>query len=574
MNKELFGVFGDVTEFRRFRSPTEFDCIVDGGSVTVGVQDVGLEIPNRTTTYSDETGSCVLWGEVYVPDSTATGQAKWLLRRYRERGTDALSALNGSYLAVIDDGDEPIVATDPVRSWECYYSDGAETRVFGTDPLAVADTIECPELSTTPLLEFLHLGVIFGNRTTIEQLHRTPFDATLSADATRSLERFVYDPQEFDYADELAKRLERALLRRSTNPGRKGMLLSGGYDSRAIVSCLNHIDECYTIDTPNGAESGVAKQIANQYGVDHQTLAVDGRYLTTDPETTKYCHGISESLHIHHGGYNEQMDVDTMYHGLLFDTFLRGHFLPRDGIELFGYTFPLNRLVSNPDVAETLMGKFGFLPESQQFLEEHNELTNDSVEFVRERLETEYEKLDDRFDSTYNGIELFGIQNQPSMPFRTHLADNYLESFVAVDSELLEWHLMTPPEHRNTKTYLKAMKKIDDDILRHRPPDRPHDSERLNEIEGFLRRSVPVVDSFGTPWPDRNTLYEQNGLDQRLFAGYPEIRCLPARLKLRLNDITNWLDDATDTVELTPSDILSTTHTFEQVARDRPVNSL
>lgn len=121
-NKELFGVFGDRDEFEQLRSDQAFD-IVDGEYGTVGIRDPHLGVPGRSTAYTGENGACVVWGEAYVPESEATNAAQWMLHQYANRGMDAFSALNGSYLAFIEyDGDARLI-TDPIRTWECFYTD-------------------------------------------------------------------------------------------------------------------------------------------------------------------------------------------------------------------------------------------------------------------------------------------------------------------------------------------------------------------------------------------------------------------------------------------------------------------
>ena len=556
MKKELFGVFGDRSEFGRFRSETEFDRVVEGGTATVGIRDVGLGIPGRSTVHSDAEGVCVLWGEVYTPRSTGMDPARWLLRRYDEVGMDALSELNGSYLAFIDDGDEAFVATDPARTWECYFTDAPGTRVFGTDPGRVSDGIQSPETAEKPLLEFLHLGVVLGNRTTIEQLRRVPFDGCLYSDSTAELSRFVYEPTEFDYVQELADRLERALARRAKHPGRKGLLLSGGYDSRTILAGLPDIDKCYTVGSTSSAETKVAENVSEQYGVPHHLLSVDERYLNREGDAIEYGHGIKESIHIHHAAYDTEIDVDTIYHGLLWDTFFRGHFLPTDRVNVAGYELPWDRLDPEPSVAETLVDdKFGFIP-SERDLVPDSGYSGDGETLVKEAVDEQLVGQSDRYDSIYNAIDLVGIQNQPTMPFRYHLADNYLESFIVADSELIDWHLKTPPEHRNTGTLLKAIRRIDGDILKHRPPDRPYDSVQLNSIQNYIRKKLPFVSGFNGSWPDRTRHYDRNQYDQRLFAECPEIHDLPPRLKLRINDITAWLDETADEESAISADVL------------------
>ena len=556
MNKELFGVFGDTEAFERFRDRSAFDAVVEGDGLTVGVRDLGLNVPNRSATYEDENGACVVWGEAYPP-SIAANTASWLLERYREAGNAALSSLNGSYLAAVETDGEAIVATDPVRSWECYYGDAAGVRVFGTDPAAVARTIPSPTLRRQQLLEFAHLGVVLGDRTVFDELRRVPFDGRLLADSTEAFERFAYRPREFDYVGELAERLDRAIRRRTTHPGSKGLMLSAGFDSRTILARHGDLDACYTIGRSDSAETAVASRLAEQHDTPHSALVSDGRHLNTDWETIRYGHGIKESLHVHHARYVDQIDVDTIYHGLLFDTFLRGHFLPKDGYELFGRRLPRGRLEPDPDpIGALLARKFGVIPQGGEFREGPTASASGTMQFVRDALERELSGLDDRVDSPHNAAALLGIQNQPTTTFRTHLADHYLESFVAADAELLEWHLATPPEHRNTRTLLRAIERLDDDVLQFRPPDRPYDSQVLNAVEQFVRGTVPFLKPFEKSWPDRRDYYERENLDQRLFSTHEEVHDLPVRLKLRLNDITCWVNNTLDAPVLGPIAVL------------------
>ena len=555
MNKELFGVFGDRETFESFRSPMEFDRVVEGSDVTFGIRDVGLGIPGRTDVTADDEGVAAVWGEVFLDDRSAS-PVRWLREAAPERGADALDPLNGSYLAVVDAGGEPFVATDPTRTWECYYTDDPGVRVFGTDPAAVARTIDGPTLAREAMLEFLHLTVILNDRTLFEELHRVPFDGLLTADATAELDRFVYEPKEFDYVSELTERLGRALRRRATHPGRKGVLLSAGYDSRLLLSGVPDIDVAYTVGDPHKDEPSVARRIAEQYDAQHRALEPDARYLNTAPDEVQYGLGIKESIHVHQAGYEPQMNVDTVYHGLLFDTYLRGHFLPRDGIDVMGVTIPRTRLEPDPDPADSMLSKFGYMAESEEAFSDCDGLPDDAYEFAREAIERQFPTDSRRYDSIYDGLAMFGIRNQPSTPFRYHLADNFLESFVAADAELLDWHLTTPPEYRNTQTFKRAVDRLDPDLLRYPPPDRPRDSHTLNQIEGFVRRKVPGLHAFEHSWPDRRKIYDEAGLDSALFPTSPEVHSFPPRLKLRLNDLATWMQHATEQSDFAAGDFL------------------
>lgn len=89
MNRELFGVFGDRETFERHRASDEFDRILTGSSITVGIRDDALGATGWTASYADGDARCVVWGEAYVPGDESNA-ARWLLERYEQVGRDAL----------------------------------------------------------------------------------------------------------------------------------------------------------------------------------------------------------------------------------------------------------------------------------------------------------------------------------------------------------------------------------------------------------------------------------------------------------------------------------------------------
>ena len=539
MHKEVFGVFGDRTVFERRREPDAFDTVVAGNDLTVGLRDPALGIRGRSDAYEDGDGFCVVWGEAFCPTG-GDAVAAWLADAYDRRGTDALADLNGSYLVALERNGRALVATDPVRSWECFYTDAPGVRVFGSDAASVGRTVDAPRISPRALREFLHLSVVFGQRTLLESVSRVPFDSVLRAGDTAPLDRFVYEPAEFDYAEELARRLSRAIERRSDYPGDTGLLLSAGYDSRVLLAELPSVSECYTVGGEDDQEVDAARRVAEQYGANHRVLETDDRYLTLDPAKSRYSQSIKESLHVHHAGYTDEIDVSSMYHGLLYDTLFKGFFLERDAVEVAGKRLPWRRLADDPDPVESLLDQLGFSPPDSRDLTETARRVFDDVDvsdpaaFLRSSLANELDACRDRAATAHDATDLLAIRNQPVLPFRTHLADNFLESFVAVDADLLEWHLRTPPEHRNRETFREAIETLDPAIDRHNPPDRPHDAPILNHVESFLRRRLPFLSPLGSAWPDRDAVYERYDVAVRLpFRPQTD---LSVRHALRLND--------------------------------------
>lgn len=547
-HKELFGVFGDPATFHDQRSVEEFHAVVEGEVVTIGVRDPALDVAGRSSVAEADDGVCVVWGEAFAPDDAdpAGSIAAWVLDRYRTDGRAVFSALNGSYLVVVEVDGTAVVATDPLRTWECFYTDAAGPRAFGTDCAALLELLDGAHPNRRSVLELFHLGTVLGDRALFEDVHRVPFDGYLRPDASGELDRFVYAPRSFDHADELARRLERALRRRRGYPGSAGVLLSAGQDSRTLLAGIPDIAECYTVGSTDSEEVAVARRLAHQYGADHTVLQPDARYLRPTDDKVRYGQGIRESLHVHHAGYEDQLEVDTIYHGLLYDTLFKGYFLERTGVGVFGLEVPSTRLREDPDPVESLLDTLGFMPDGPATLTatgavpvDHS--TDDPRAFLREGLEAELAAARERTDSVHNAMDLLVLRNQPVMNFRTHLADKYLESFVAVDRELLQWHLATPPEHRNAGTVDRAIRQLDGDLMRHRPPSRPHSVGLLNHLERFARRKLPLVDSFQPAWPDRQELYEDHDLDAEIWPDATAVRRRPPRQKLRVNDLRWWL---------------------------------
>jgi asparagine synthase (glutamine-hydrolysing) len=553
MNKEVFGVFGDRETFADHRDDEEFHAVVATDRLTVGVRDPALGVPGRTSVAETEDGGCVVWGEAFTPDDVDATPAEWVLNRFATAGREAVEGLNGSYLAVVADADDAVVAVDPLRSWECFYTDELGVRAFGTDLTALRSLLG--ELTTRrrSVLEFLHVGTVLGDATLFEEIERVPFDGYLHADDVGEYRRFVYDPQPGDHATELAERLTRAIDRRGDYPGRAGLLLSAGQDSRTILAGTPEIEHSYTIGQAGSQEVDVARKLAEQYGSEHTALEPDDRYLRADAEKIQYTQGLRESLHIHHAGFDDLLDVDVVYHGLLYDTLFKGYFLERESYDLVGVEVPTTRLAAEVDPVDSLLDTLGFMPTGSRQLAERVDgllegfdrealALDDPRAFLEERLTEELARCESRADSVHNMMDLVVLRNQPVLHFRTHLADNYLESFVVSDRELLQWHLETPPEQRHDTTLDAALAEMDRSMFEHRPPARPYRSELANQIQRFARRKLPLVPAIEPAWPDREGLYDDHALDDHFFPDHQSVRGLPARQKLRVNDLRWWLD--------------------------------
>lgn len=126
--------------------------------------------------------------------------------------------------------------------------------------------------------------------------------------------------------------------------------MGAGYNSRAILAAADGaIDVGYTLGAASASEVCMAAAIADQYGINHHRLSVTDEYLTDWPSVTQYTNGLRESIHIHHRGQNDALTTETIHHGLLLDTLLRGGYLPSPSrslaIENFRYRRSIRTLI-------------------------------------------------------------------------------------------------------------------------------------------------------------------------------------------------------------------------------------
>lgn len=544
-NRRVFGRISN-TVIGTGRGNGGFHVVIEGERVTLGLRDDAIGMDGRTCYHETADGFAAVWGEAFTPDDEVGSAAEWLYDAYQEHGTDAFDGLNGSYIAVVETDSHPVIVTDVVRSWECFTAQTDAGLVFGSDATSVAQTIPEPTIDPKGFAEFLYLGGALNTTTLLEELDRLPLDHALTPTGLQPLDRYRHDPRDFDYAAELAERLERAISRRTNGPGDRGVLLSAGFDSRVLLACDSGVDVSYTLGTPDSKEVAVAAQLAERFGVEHAMLAVDEHYLDRDDRAIRATNGVKESLHVHHAAYTDDITVDAITHGLLFDTLLRGYFVPWKTHDVLGLTIPRDRLDPNPDPVRHISGILGYLPGTADLIPRTPGIdASTAEEFLDASIGTAYESCRNAAHDDYAAFERFGVQNVLSTPFRTHLADQFRESHVAVDAELVDWHLHTPPAARTDETFTEAIRHIDPDLLSPRPPDRPYNSFFANQAAKRLRRSLPGVAPFDNPWPDRRATYDAAELDTEILADRPDLHDYPPRFKLRIRDLRAWLATAT-----------------------------
>lgn len=279
-----------------------------------------------------------------------------VLDRYRERGADALGALNGEFVVLVWDADrdETTVVTDRIGALPCFWTDtGDSVRITTNTQLFAADDSVELAFDLDYLTEYFVFQRTFGIHTPLEGVEKLPPGSMFVFDADGKLLRDetywepVYAPSTRNYeyfVDEFADRISTVMDERSRVPGRRSLLLSGGSDSRLLAHLIDDATAYHLNDREN-REVRVARRIAAHTGLPFEFLQREqDYYLDVLEADSKYDNFISWFYEAHSIGFESQLSDSNLYTGLYSDMLFHGYYLPKTQV-----TIPVwNKTISLP----------------------------------------------------------------------------------------------------------------------------------------------------------------------------------------------------------------------------------
>lgn len=282
------------------------------GRASLGAVDLGI-LPGSGAPYrgSDES-LAIVHGEITNLPTGVTPAAA-VLDGYRH-DPSSLTRLRGSYaVALWDAGRGRLVLTnDRFGLRNVYYTiiDG----VLCFAPL-VGALLAVPKVDRAidhaAVADFLTFYRVLGDRTLLRAVRMLPpaTVATFDAEGLR-LERYWVpryhggDTRAGDeYVEELGLRLTAAVERMASGPLRAGLPLSGGLDSRAILSVLGSgplAIPCFTYGVPACDDLRIAGQLAHLVGAPHHTSELNPGFIAARAaELVRATDGMHFALNVH-----------------------------------------------------------------------------------------------------------------------------------------------------------------------------------------------------------------------------------------------------------------------------------
>lgn len=203
-------------------------------------------------------GRLIVWdGEIHDFEalrdgagSQAATDIEWILERYGEEGPAVLGRLNGPFALALLDGDDLVLARDPLGQAPLYYGRVEGRLSFASEIKALQDVAENVRLF--PPGNVLRRGEL-------EPIPRPEAPSPTEQDSDK-------------LSAELLRVLERAIERRMAHVPRMGVWLSGGLDSSvlaALAAAGSRSVSTFSAGLAGAPDLAFARLVASHLGTDH-----------------------------------------------------------------------------------------------------------------------------------------------------------------------------------------------------------------------------------------------------------------------------------------------------------------
>jgi asparagine synthase (glutamine-hydrolysing) len=220
--------------------------------------------------------------------------AEFVVHLYEDRGNAFVQELNGSFALAVWDSRQRrlVIANDRYSLCPLYTAQSNGRYVWASAPKGIlADTMFPRRVNLAALADFLCLGVPQGNDTLFEGIGELSPASLVTCEGGRvrrgeywdlSLQEQETEISADDYLDELIGLLRQAAERQQAGELKAGLLLSGGLDSRVVLSVLRKDNAAaFTFGIPECDDVRYAREAARVAGMPHYALEIVPDYLAT-----------------------------------------------------------------------------------------------------------------------------------------------------------------------------------------------------------------------------------------------------------------------------------------------------
>ena len=269
-----------------------------------------------------------------------SGTVSLISALYQANGTEFVRRLKGAFCGVVLDlkARKLVLVNDPLGSYPLYWHCDRHHFVFASELKAILpDPTIKPSLDAHAVADYLTFGFLLGEKTLAESIQLLPPASILTygwEDGSCHLDRYARVEELFqsshrtkaEYEEELCQEFNRAVGRSLKGDHCVGLALSGGLDSRAILSAVNGAGKSiptYTLGAKGCADEVIAAQLAQLAGTKHQFEELDTTYLGEFVPNLQRMVQLTDGMYLTHG-LTEMLALRSIEKGG-FDLLLRGH---------------------------------------------------------------------------------------------------------------------------------------------------------------------------------------------------------------------------------------------------------
>ena len=412
--------------------------------------------------YQDLKQELIAKGHKFLVDN----DPEFVLHLYEEYGNDFVYRLNGLFTLAIWNStkQEILLVNDRYGLRPLYYARHNGALLFASEVKALLqDRTLTRRVNDEAVADFFAFGQLLGDKTFLEGIQLLPPASILTCHKEKlSIEQyweFIHlegSLSESYYVEELVERFRKAVRIRVQDGHRKGLLLSGGLDSRSVLAGADGKLDTFSFGDEGSGEARIARAVANALGASNEFFQMKQDHIARYAERAVYLtDGMLDIVHFHAMSLLESIRgrVDIIFDGLSLDRLL--------GAKLFGsrMTHPSDHELAAMIFRKKMNSVFTDHAASQLFAREYYQRIEHAPfqSLLREVNKTRDSNPANRSDHfLLRNRERRLISMQPSF-YRTmleHRAPTY-------DNDLVDLILSIPPRLRsNHGIHGKFLKKL------------------------------------------------------------------------------------------------------------------
>ena len=349
-----------MCEIIKYEDWYKTDTLLDK-SIGIGRVSLGILNPEAQPILNEDKNLCIMMeGEIYdyidlKEDLISKGHTflvnndpEFILHFYEEYRTDfaeKVKDLNGIFLFAIYDynSNELVICNDRYGLKPLYLCDRGNYLLFSSEIKAILqDTSFKRKINLEAMAEFFSFGYVLGDNTLIESIKLLPPASIFTYSNGKSeinqywnwnqIKKIDVIDEEI-IVDELGRLWLQAVERRMQGNGKIGAFLSGGLDSRAIVSAID--SKHYPIDALTFGKMDcddytIAKRVCDKLGIKHHFVEITAETWFSGIEKTVWVtEGLLNIIHQHTWDAIDKTKeyYDINLNGYLADAVIGGSYL-------------------------------------------------------------------------------------------------------------------------------------------------------------------------------------------------------------------------------------------------------